>query len=158
MQRCLHQLFQNQSPHFLLFSLFWKSSQPLGKDQQSSKQTYCRLSIIFLWPPKGFIFPEYFLNFLLNLYSPPWLRKSFKFIVLRLHLWVKKLNLFNFTHAPKQNSPQGFYDYPPGWRKLPIPPEQHFLKIFFPEQKVGEEDYVVEKITKINKVIGQKFW
>ena len=40
----------------------------------------------------------------------------------------------------------------------PIPPEQHFLKIFFPEQKDGEEDYLVEKITKINKGIGHKFW
>ena len=33
---------------------------------------------IFPWTPKGFIFPESFLNFLLNLYIPPWLRKSFK--------------------------------------------------------------------------------
>ena len=139
-QRCLYPLFQNQSPHFLLSSLFWKLSQPLGQDQQNSK-TYCRLSIIvFLWTPKGFISPESFLNFLQNLYISPWLRKSFKFIVLRLlqiHLWVKKLNLFNFTHAPKQNSPPGFYHYPPGRRELRIPPEQHFLKIFFPEQKGG---------------------
>ena len=141
-QRCLYPLFQNQSPHFLLSSLFWKLSQPLGQDQQNSKQTYCQLPIIiFLWTPKGFISPESFLNFLLNLYIPPWLPKSFKFIVLRLlqiHLWVKKLNLFNFTHAPKQNSPPGFYHYPPGRRELRIPPEQHFLKIFFPEQKEGE--------------------
>ena len=158
-QRCLYALFQNQSPHFLLSSLFWKLSQPLGQDQQNSKQTYCQLPIIiFLWTPKGFISPESFLNFLLNLYIPPWLPKSFKFIVLRLlqiHLWVKKLNLFNFTHAPKQNSPPGFYHYPPGRRKLRITPEQHFLMIFFPEQKEG---YVVEKIAKINKGIGRKFW
>ena len=110
-------------PHFLLSSLFWKLSQPLGQDQQNSKQTYCQLPIIiFLWTPKGFISPESFLNFLLNLYIPPWLPKSFKFIVLRLlqiHLWVKKLNLFNFTHAPKQNSPPGFYHYPPGRQELP---------------------------------------
>ena len=81
MQRCLYPLFQNQSPHFLLSSLFWKLSQPLGQDQQNSKQTYCQLPIIiFLWTPKGFISPESFLNFLLNLYIPPWLQKSFKFI------------------------------------------------------------------------------
>ena len=136
-QRCLYPLFQNQSPHFLLSSLFWKLSQPLGQDQQNSK-TYCRLSIIvFLWTPKGFISPESFLNFPQNLYISPWLRKSFKFIVLRLlqiHLWVKKLNLFNFTHGPKQNSPLGFYHYLPGRRKSPIPAEHHFLKIFCPEQ------------------------
>ena len=115
-QRCLYPLFQNQSPHFLLFSLFWKLSQPLGQDQQNNKQTYCQLPIIkFLWTPKGFISPKSFLNFLLNLYIPPWLPKSFKFLVLRIlqiHLWVKKLNLFNFNHAPKQNSPPGFYPYP----------------------------------------------
>ena len=49
-QRCLYPLFQNQSPHFLLSSLFWKLSQPLGQDQQNSKQIYCQLPIIiFLW-------------------------------------------------------------------------------------------------------------
>ena len=75
-----------------------------------------------------------------------------------MHLWVKKLNLLNFTHAPKQNSPPGFYLYPPGRPELPLPPEQHFLKIFFPEQKEGGEDYVVEKITKVNKDTGHEFW
>ena len=102
-------------------------SQPLGQDQQNSKQTYCQLPITwFLWTPKGSISPESFLNFLLNLYIPPWLPKSFKFIVLRLlqsHLWVKKLNLFNFTHAPKQNSRPGFCYYPPVRRELHIPHE-----------------------------------
>ena len=109
---------------------------------------------IFPWTPKGFIFPESFLNFLLNLYIPPWFRKSFKFIVLsilQIHLWVKKLNLFSFTYAPKQDSPPGFYHHPPGRWKLPIPPEQNFLKVFFPEQKEGWEDYIVETVTKINK-------
>ena len=77
-----------------------------------------------------------------SLYIPPWLRKRFKFIVLRLlqiHLWVKKLNLFNFTHAAKQNSAPGFDHYPPGRRELSIPPEQHFLKIFFLSIKTGRE-------------------
>ena len=40
--------------------------------------------LIFLWTPKGFIYPESFSDFFVNLYIPPWLRKSFKFIVLRL--------------------------------------------------------------------------
>ena len=86
-------------------------------------------TLIFLWKPKGFISPESSLNFFLNLYIPPWLRKSFKFTVLRLlqiHLQVKKLNLFIFTHAPKQNFPPSFYHYPPGRRELPISPEQCF--------------------------------
>ena len=84
-QRCLYPLFQIQSPYFLLSSLFWKLSQSLGQDQQNSKQIYCQVPIIiFLWTVKGFICPEYLLNFLMNLYIPPWLRKSFKFIM----LWV----------------------------------------------------------------------
>ena len=80
--------FKINPPHFLLSSLFWKLSQILGQDQENSQQTL--LIIIFLWTPEGFISPESFLNFLLNLYIPPWLQKSFKFIVLRLlqiHLW-----------------------------------------------------------------------
>ena len=40
--------------------------------------------VIFLWTPKGFISPEYFLNFFSNLYIAQWSRKSFKFMVLRL--------------------------------------------------------------------------
>ena len=86
-------------------------------------------------------------DFCLKLYIPPCLQKSVKFIVLRLlqiHLWVKKLNLFIFTHAPRQNSLPGFYNYPPVRWKLSIPPEQRFLKIFFPEEK-GGEGYGVEK-------------
>ena len=76
------------------------------------------------------------------------------------------MNLLNFTHAHKQNSPPGFYHCPPGRHEFPIPPKQHFLKIFFPEQKEGwweggggegGEDDVVEKITKINKGIGHNF-
>ena len=67
------------------------------------------------------------------------------------------MNLFNFTHAPKQTSPPSFYHYPPGRHELLIPPKQHFLKTFFPEQIEGGEDYEVEKITKTNKTIGDKF-
>ena len=40
--------------------------------------------LIFLWTHKGFISLEYFLNFFSSLFIPPWLRKSFKFMVLRL--------------------------------------------------------------------------
>ena len=66
-------------------------------------------------------------------------RKISNFVLrlLQIHLWVKKFNLFIFTHAPKQNSPLSFYHYPPGRRELPIPTKQHFLTIFFPEQKGG---------------------
>ena len=130
------------------------------QDQQNSIQTYCRLPIIiFLWTPKDFS-PESFLNFLLNLYVPPWLWKSLKFIVLRLlqiHLWIKKLNLFIFTPAPKQKSPSGFYHYPQGRREWRIPPEQRFLKIFFPEQKEGERIMELKKLPKLTRVLVTSF-
>ena len=94
MQRYLCPLFQNQAPHFLL-SLFSENylnpqvsiSKTVNKHtvdyQPSPSQLISRIRpLIFLWTPKGFISPESFLNFFLNLYIPPWLRKSFKFIVL----------------------------------------------------------------------------
>ena len=37
--------------------------------------------LIFLWTPKGFISPESFLKYFVNLYIPPWIWKSFKFMV-----------------------------------------------------------------------------
>ena len=40
--------------------------------------------LIFLWTAKVFVSAESFFNFLLNLYIPPCLRESFKFMVLRL--------------------------------------------------------------------------
>ena len=50
---------------------------------------------------------------------------------------LKKLNLFIFTHATKQNSPPGSCHYPDGRRELPILPEQHFWNVFFLEEKGG---------------------
>ena len=77
----------------------------------------------------------------------------------QIHLWVKKLNLFIVTHAPKPNpnSCSEFYHYPPGSTKLPIPLEGRFLKIyFFPSREAGGRGgggdcgvYAVEKDTKI---------
>ena len=152
MHRCLYSLFQNKFPHFQLPSLSWKLSQPLGQDQQNSKQIYCRLPItIFLWTLKGF-FLQFFLKFLLNLSIPPWLPKSFKFIVLRLlqiHLWLKKLNLFIFTHAPKQDSPPGYCHYSPSRQELHIPPEQHFLKIV---SKLGKHLFATKYMRKWRKI------
>ena len=116
----------------LLLSLFQRISQPSRLDQQNSKRKYCRLPpssfrinvkvhpLILLWTPKGFIFQEYFMSFFLNLYIPRRLRKSFKFMVLRLpentfmsqNLFI--LNLFIFNHVFKQNSPPGSYHHIPG--------------------------------------------
>ena len=157
----IHHFKINPPPHFLLPSLFWKLSQPLGQDKQNSKQIYCQLPIIiFIWTRKGFISPESFLNFLVNLCISPWLQKGFKFIVSRLlqiHLWIKKLNLFNCTHAPKQNSP----------RFLSLSPRQkgiaHFSRTAFSEdifsraERWKGEDCAVEKLPKLTRVLVSSF-
>ena len=97
--------------------------------------------LIFLWTPKGFFSPESFLIFSETGISP-WLRKSFKFIVslrLLVNTFVsQKIESVHFYPSPKQNSPPEILLLSPGRRKLPIPPEQHFLKIyFFPCRKGG---------------------
>ena len=95
--------------------------------------------LIFLWTPKGHISLESFLNFFLNLYIPLWLRKSFKFIVLRLlqiHLWVKKLNLLDFTHAPQAKLSSRFLSLPPRQTGTVLSSRTAFFEdIFFPEEK-----------------------
>ena len=61
-------------------------------------------SLIFLCTPKGFISPESFLIFFLNLYIPPWLRKSFKFIMLRLLVntfVTQKIESVHFYSCPQ---------------------------------------------------------
>ena len=48
---------------------------------------------------------------------------------------------------------------PPGRRELPILPEQHFLKIFFPEEKGGGGERIMElkKLTKVSVSGFDKF-
>ena len=43
----------------------------------------------------------------------------------------EKLNMFIFTHITKQNSPSGFYHYPPDRKKLSIP---LWISILSPEE------------------------
>ena len=126
--RCLYPLFQNQSPHFLLSSLFWNLSQIVNKHTVNYQLSYfygllrAFLSRVYLeFSPK----PVY--STMVGEVSDLVLR------LLQIHLWIKKLNRFIFTHASKQNSPPGFYHYPPGRQEL-----------FFPEQKEVGEDYGVE--------------
>ena len=98
---------------------------------------------LFLWTRNGFISPEYFLIFFSNLYIPPWLQKSFKFMVLRLlaNTFVnQRVESVHFYSCPEQNSPPCSYHYPKGSTKFPIPPELRFLKVyFFPNEKKDME-------------------
>ena len=110
---------------------------------------------MFLWTPKGFISPESFLNFFLNLYIPLWLQKSFKFMLLRLlaNTFVgEKLNLFIFTQAPKQNSPPGFYHYP-------FLPNSNFWRfIFSPVERGGGMGGKIMESRKLPKLNLQWYW
>ena len=101
--------------------------------------------LIFLWTPQGFISPEYSLNFFCNLYIPPWLQQSFKFMVLRL--LENEMNLFillmpqakhfsRFLSSPLQA--EGNYLFPPN---------NVFWKSILPSRK--GEDYETWKMTKI---------
>ena len=152
------------TPHFLLLYLFWRISQPSGQDQHyhpsPSELTSRIYALKFLWTPKGFISQEDFLNFFANLYATPCLQESFKFMVLRLlenTFLSQKTELFIFTHAPKQNFSPGFIIATPGRRKLPIFPEQHFLKIFFSPAERGRI-MKLKKWPRLNLRIGHKFW
>ena len=167
MQRYLYLLFQSQSPIICcpLFSKDYLSPQAkinkiVNKHtvdyHPSPSQLVSRVhSLIFLWTLKGFISSESFFNFFMDLYIPLYLRKSFKFIVLRLleNIFVsQKIESVHFYSCPEAKFSPSFYHYPSGKRKLPLPPEKPFLKITFPEKKGGGrggwgvgEDYGTEK-------------
>ena len=62
--------------------------------------------------PLGVYLSRIFIEFFLKpVYSTMVVEKfqSYTLKIIAMHLWVKKLNLFIFSHAPKQNSPPGFY-------------------------------------------------
>ena len=110
-------------------------------------------TLIFLLTCKWFVSPEYFLNFFSSLFIPPWLLKSFNFIVLKLleNTFVsQKIESVHFysCHQTKLTP-----------RYLPSPlqaegnylfhPTNVFWKSIFPQQKGGEENCRAEKMIKI---------
>ena len=127
----------------------------------SSSQLISRIhTLIFLWTRKGFIFPESFLNFFLNLYIPPWLWKSFKVIVLRLLQYIceSKNWICSFLIMPPSKTlSQVFIIILQPDEIFPFLPNSVFWRYFFLRTKEGE-DYELKKNTKINKGIGHKFW
>ena len=83
--------------------------------------------LTFPWTPKGFISPYYFLNFLSNLYIPPRLQKSFKFMVLRL----PENTFVSRKVEPVYSWPQGKPS--PRFLSLSLLPEENYS---FPPDKV----------------------
>ena len=137
-------------PHFLLSSLFWKSTQPLGQDQQNSKQTYCRLSIIvFLWTPKGFISPESLVAEKFQIFSVKTTANTFV---------SQKVESVQFYSCPQAKLSPRFWSLSPRQTGISHSTRTAFSEDIFSWAERGGEDYVVKKITKINKCVGHKFW
>ena len=144
-QKCLYPWFQNQSPPIFNCSLFSKNFSTLQVRvnkmanehtvhyHPSSSEITSRIHpLIFLWTPKGFTSPEYLLNFFSNMYIPRWFQELFKSMVLKLleNTFVRqKIESVHFYSCPQTKLLPRFLSSPPGRRKLPISPEQHFLKV-----------------------------
>ena len=116
--------------------------------------------LIFLWTPKGFISPEYFLNLFSNLYIPARLPKSFKFMVLRLlentfeNQKIESVHFLSYFRANPHPSPS-FLSSPIQTEKNHLFPRNNvFFKIYFPQQKGGRIMHGPEKISECN---GHKF-
>ena len=97
--------------------------------------------LIFLWTPKGFVFPEYFLNFFSNLYTPPWLLQSFKCMVLRLleNTFVShKIESVYFYPRPQAKLFPMFLSSPlQAEGNYPFSLNKIFLKIYFSPAERG---------------------
>ena len=93
-----------------------------------------------------------FLEFFLNLYIPPCFKVSNLWLRLLANTFVSQKIECLFLVMPPSKSAASFYHYspPPGKRKLPIPPEQHFLKIYFSSGKRGERIMELKKLLKLN--------
>ena len=94
-----------------------------------------------------------FLEFFLNLYIPPCFKVSNLWLRLLANTFVSQKIECLFLVMPPSNSAASFYHYSPprpGKRKLPIPPEQHFLKIYFSSGKRGERIMELKKLLKLN--------
>ena len=95
-----------------------------------------------------YLSPEYLLNFCQTCILHHVLGKFF--IRLLKNAKFKILNLFIFNNFPKQYSPR-FLSSPPGWRKLTIPPRQHFSKFYPPaETEEGQKTMELKKWPKLN--------
>ena len=149
------------TPPFLLLHLFWRMYQPQVRINKMVNINYhpspleftSRIHrLIFLWNPKGFISPKYFLNFFSNLYIPPWLQESFKFMVLRLleNTFVSQKTEF----VPQAKvSPRFLSSTLQAEGTYPFHPNKVFWKSFLISRQ--GEDYRAENMIKIKLARSQ---
>ena len=162
-QRSLYPYFKINAPIFccpLFFEEYLKPQVRINKTVNkhtvnylpSTSQLTSRIFLVkFMWTTTGFISPE-FLNFSLNLYIPPWLRKNFKLMVLRLlaNTFVsQKSESVHFYPCLQVKLSRRFLSLPPRQKEITHSSRTAFSEdLFFPQQK-GGEDYGVEKVIKI---------
>ena len=105
---------------------------------------------LFLWTPKEFISPEYFLDFFSNLYIPPCVQKSFKFIVLSLleNTFVSQKPESVYSWSQAKLSP-GFYHHHSRQKKITHCPQTKCFENLFFLSRQERGLYRAENMTKI---------
>ena len=109
---------------------------------------------MFLWKPKGFISPESFLNFFLNLYVPPWLRKSFKFsVTIIANTFVsQKIESVHFYSCPQGKLYRRFLSLSSRQKGISHSSQTVFFEDIFSWEERRERIMELKKITKLTKV------
>ena len=103
----------------------------------------------------GVYLSRIFLDFFLNLYIPPWLQKSFKFMMLRLLANIfmsQKIESVHFYSCPQAKLSPRFLSLPLKQNEITHSSWTVFSEdLFFPQQKVGEERIMErKKLPKLN--------
>ena len=70
----------------------------------------------------------------------------------------QKIESVQFYSCPKAKLSPRFWSLPPRQTRIAHSTRTAFSEDIFSRAERGGEDYVAEKITKINKGIGHKFW
>ena len=113
--------------------------------------------LIFLWTRKGFISLEFFLNFFPNLYTPPWLWRSFKFIVFRLlaNIFVsQKIKSLHFYSCPRAKLSPRFLSLSPREKEITHSSRAAFSEdISSSAERGGEKIMEFKKLPKLTRVL-----
>ena len=157
-QRCLYPYFKISASILCRFIFFEECLNPqvrinkmvnehtVDYHPSPSEFTSWIHPLIFLWTPKEFISAEYFLNFFSNLYIPPWLQESFKFMVLRLleNTFVSQKTEF----VPQAKLSPRFLSSPLQAKEITHSPQTKCFENLFFISRQGK-DYRAENMIKI---------
>ena len=69
----------------------------------------------------------------------------------------QKIESVQFYSCPQAKLSPRFLSLFPGRRELPIPPKQHFLKMYFPEQSEGDRIMYLKKLPILTRVLVTSF-